>query len=441
MKPLLYLEDDFVARLLRSQFDGGPTPCLTKPGTLERAIRTEEKIDLLVIQSENVEHLTDVLELVERDARRIPTLVLTSKIDRLREEFQAFAHFISLQQVLESNFRWHVRLAITKRRLEELRSKLNDAESVLILLQDDPDPDAIASGLALRYVLGRNKLTAPIGSFGKVSRPENIAMVNILEIEIEKITRSNFATYDRVAIVDAQPPHLRHRLRDVNLVIDHHPEQFSYHADLRDIRPGYGATATIMLEYLRCADVTPSERLATAMLYGIKSDTFLLAREVNEWDVEAFSYLYPLANQNLMRRIERPALPAAAVDALGRALKTRRVIDKVAFVHLGRVEREDLIPQMADFCLQFEGVEWSAVSGIYDSSFVISVRNVGYVRAAGKAVKEAFGDVGSAGGHASMAKAVLPLSELSRKWNVDVRNTRLLNRRVETEFLKSIHTK
>ena len=87
------------------------------------------------------------------------------------------------------------------------------------------------------------------------------------------------------------------------------------------------------------------------MLYGIKSDTFALSREVNEWDVQAFSYLYPLANQNLMRRIERPELPPAALDALSVALKNRRVIDKVAFVNLGRVERDDLIPQMADFSL------------------------------------------------------------------------------------------
>src|SRR5207237_2395291 len=111
-------------------------------------------------------------------------------------------------------------------------------------------------------------------------------------------------------------------------------------------------------------------------------------RDVNEWDVEAFSFLYPMANQNQLRRIERPELPPAALDALSLALKTRHVIDKVAFVHLGRVERDDLIPQMADFCLSFEGVEWAFVTGIYDSNYIISVRNVGYVRAEGQVLKE-----------------------------------------------------
>ena len=140
----------------------------------------------------------------------------------------------------------------------------------------------------------------------------------------------------------------------VHLVIDHHPEQYNYTSHLKDIRQSYGATSTILLEYLLCTGSSIGTRLATAMLYGIKSDTFALSREVNEWDVQAFSYLYPLANQNLMRRIERPELPPAALDALSVALKNRRVIDKVAFVNLGRVERDDLIPQMADFSLSFD---------------------------------------------------------------------------------------
>src|SRR5258705_112693 len=234
------------------------------------------------------------------------------------------------------------------------------------------------------------------------------------------------------------PPHLAAPPDEIDLVIDHHPEQFNYKSHLKDIRPSYGATTTILLEYLLCTNSTIGTRLATAMLYGIKSDTFSLSREVNEWDVEAFSYLYPLANQNLMRRIERPELPPAALDALSLALKNRRVIDKVAFVHLGRVERDDLIPQMADFSLSFEGIEWAFVSGIYDANYIISVRNVGYVRAAGRVLKDAFGDIGSAGGHASMAKAIIPLSRFTEKWEIDSRNIRMMNRRTELEFLRSL---
>ena len=441
MRSVFYIEEDFIVGLLKNYFLGNnkTSQFLRRGsnGSLAQAL-SKDSIDFFLAQSEDPERLTKILETVRREGKRIPTLVLTSHSEKIPDELRAFAHFVPVQELLESKIRWHIRLAKTMRRLEEVRDHFDGAESILILLQDDPDPDAIASGLALRQVLGRNKQTAPIGSFGRVTRPENIAMVKLLEIEIEKLTASDLKRFDRIALVDLQPPHLSRPPQEIDLVIDHHPEQFTYKSVIKDIRPSYGATSTILLEYLLCAGSSVGTRLATAMLYGIKSDTFLLAREVNEWDVEAFSYLYPLANQNLMRRIERPELPPAALDALSTALKNRRVIDKVAFVHLGRVERDDLIPQVADFSLSFEGIEWAFVSGIYDANYIISVRNVGYVRAAGRVLKDAFGEVGSAGGHASMAKAIIPLSRLCEKWDIDPRNVRMMNRRTQLEFLRSL---
>ena len=426
MKSVFYVEDDSVADLLKQYFVGtGNSTVFLKSDHFET-----DSADLFLAQSEDADRLSRVLESVRREPRKIPTLVLTSQTERIPEKYRAFAHFVSLPELLESNLRWHIRLARTTRIVEEVRAQFEGAESVLILLQDDPDPDAIASGLALRQVLGRNKQTAPLGSFGRVTRPENIAMVKLLEIEIEKLTKATIKNYSRIAVVDLQPPHLSSPPDEIDLVIDHHPEQFNYKSHLKDIRPNYGATSTILLEYLLCTNSSIGTRLGTAMLYGIKSDTFALSREVNEWDVYAFSYLYQLANQNLMRRIERPELPPAALDALSVALKNRKVIDRVAFVNLGRVERDDLIPQMADFSLSFEGIEWAFVSGVYESNYIISVRNVGYVRSAGRVLKEAFGGIGSAGGHASMAKAIIPLGS---------KNVRQMDRMVQQMFLKALH--
>lgn len=443
MKSVFYVEEDFVAGLLEKYFVGnGDNPLIVKRaanGHLAESIAANT-VDLFLAQSDDPDRLSKVLETVWRQARKIPTLVLTSQGERIPEKYKSFAHLVSLPELLESNFRWHIRLARTMRRVEEVKAHFEGAESVVILLQDDPDPDAIASGLALRQVLGRNKQTAPLASFGRVTRPENIAMVKLLEIEIEKITKSALENFERIAVVDLQPPHLSNPPSEIDLVIDHHPEQYTYKSHIKDIRPSYGATSTILLEYLLCAGSSIGTRLATAMFYGIKSDTFSLSREVNEWDVEAFSYLYPLANQNLMRRIERPELPPAALDAISVALKNRRVIDKVAFVHLGRVERDDLIPQMADFSLSFEGIEWAFVSGVYEANYIISVRNVGYVRAAGRVLKEAFGGIGSAGGHASMAKAIIPLAAFAGASDIDPRNIRLINRKVQRLFLRSLHS-
>jgi nanoRNase/pAp phosphatase (c-di-AMP/oligoRNAs hydrolase) len=443
MRSVFYVEDDFVAGLLNQYFvgDGNSTLFLKRSQNGDFAQQIDAKaIDLFLAQSDDPETLSRVLETVHQQNRNVPTLVLTSQPDRVPERYRSFAHFITVPELLESNFRWHIRLARTMRIVENVKRRFEMAESVLILLQDDPDPDAIASGLALRQVLGRNKQTAPLGSYGRVTRPENIAMVKLLEIEIEKITKLSVKSFERIAVVDLQPPHLSNPPKEIDLVVDHHPEQFNYKSHLKDIRPNYGATSTILLEYLLCTNSSIGTRLATALLYGIKSDTFALSREVNEWDVQAFSYLYPLANQNLMRRIERPELPPAALDALSLALKNRRVIDKVAFVNLGRVERDDLIPQMADFSLSFEGIEWAFVSGVYDSNYIISVRNVGYVRAAGRVLKEAFGRIGSAGGHASMAKAIIPLAQFQRTWDIDSRNIRQMDRKVQQLFLRALHS-
>jgi len=121
-------------------------------------------------------------------------------------------------------------------------------------------------------------------------------------------------------------------------------------------------------------------------------------------------------NTNLLRRIEKPELPRSAFGAFARALREVDLSRGLAYVHLGTVEREDVIPQMAELSLQLEGAEWSAASGLVGDNLVVSVRNAGYQKAAGTVVKCLFGDVGSAGGHQAMAKAVIPLKAFRKKF-------------------------
>jgi hypothetical protein len=177
MRSVFYIEEDFIVGLLKNYFSGNnkTSQFLRRGsnGTLAHAL-SKDSVDFFVAQSEDPERLTKILETVRKDGKRVPTLVLTSHSDKIPDELRAFAHFVPVQELLESKIRWHIRLAKTMRRLEEVRAHFDSAESILILLQDDPDPDAIASGLALRQVLGRNKQTAPIGSFGRVTRPATI---------------------------------------------------------------------------------------------------------------------------------------------------------------------------------------------------------------------------------------------------------------------------
>ncbi len=319
-------------------------------------------------------------------------------------------------------------------RAQRIRDEFEGADRVLILMQDDPDPDAIASALALKTLLGRTRATAPMCTFGAITRPENVAMCKILDIEVEAIDAGAVAEFDRVAMVDVQPSFLEEHFDRVDLVIDHHPVEQPVRARIKDVRPSYGATSTILVEYLRAAEVKISQRLATALLYGIKSDTLGLERGGSKADLEAFSYLYTLANHNALRRIERPELSEGALDALAHGLARRKILKGVFFSHLGNVETVDTIPQFADFGLQAEGVEWSVVSGVVGDEVHISVRNVGYVRSAGEVVRAAFGDLGSAGGHRTMAKAVLPTRELMK--GAAESGERVCQERIIHRFLK-----
>jgi nanoRNase/pAp phosphatase (c-di-AMP/oligoRNAs hydrolase) len=342
-----------------------------------------------------------------------------------------------LPRLLRDSLRPEMERACLRLKVERIRELAADKERIGILLQDDPDPDALASGLALRALIGRTKASAPLITFGRITRPENVAMVLALEMEVEHVTVEDLHRFDAIAMVDVQPSFCEERLPELLLVIDHHPEgKGGWKAAFRDIRPNYGATATILTEYLRAADVKITERVATALFYGIKSDTLHLERGGTHADMEAFAHLYELANHNIVRRIERPELPLDALDALGDALVHRQILHNVLFAHLGPVSRPDLIPQFADLCLQVAGIEWSVVSGLTGDEVHISVRNVGYVRAAGEVVKEAFGPLGSAGGHRTAAKAVIPL----REWEARVgpADPAAMRRAIATRFVHAL---
>jgi nanoRNase/pAp phosphatase (c-di-AMP/oligoRNAs hydrolase) len=297
-------------------------------------------------------------------------------------------------------------------RVAKIRRLLDERERIAILLQPDPDPDGIASAYALRTLLGRKRTTAPIVSFGEVQRPENQALCEAVGIDVKVIAPDEIADYDGLVLVDVQPNVFGDdppaRLSHVDLVVDHHPERSGYDAVIRDIRTSYGATSSIVTEYLRATNIELNAKLATALLYGIKSDTQYLGRETSRRDMQSFAFLHASHSPALLRRIERPALPLPGLRALGRALARAEVRDGIHILVLGRV-REDVIPQVADMALQAQGAEWAIAVGTVNRDIVFSVRNVGYVRAAGEVVRAVVEGLGVGGGHRSMAKGIIPL--------------------------------
>jgi len=345
----------------------------------------------------------------------IGTAATAKRADEFHTEFPDVA-YLSMSELFGRPLLTEFSRSMTRARVQQYQRYFIDAERVLILLHNDPDPDAMASGLALRNVLRRTKTTAIIGAIQGVTRPENQRMVNLLDIHIEAITHQSLKDYDRIAMVDVQPHYFGGLIDRVDLVIDHHPEQPGYTAVFKDIRADYGSTCTILTEHLRAVDVNISERTATAMLYAIKSDTLFFNRSTSRVDLEAFSYLYPLADAALIRKMEGAEITSERLDYVSKAHASGILSDQVFCAFLGPIPREDFIPYVADFFLQLEDVKWTVIAGIVNDALVVSVRNLGYTKNAGEFVRRFFADIGSAGGHRAMAKAVVPMHRFREKF-------------------------
>lgn len=335
--------------------------------------------------------------------------------DELRAVVPEITH-LDLAELLSLSLTTELGRSLTRARVQQYQRYFADADRVLILLHNEPDPDALAAGLALRNVLRRTRTTAIIGALQGITRPENLRMADLLDIQLEIVTPDEFASFERIATVDVQPHYFGGLLPRVDLVVDHHPEQPGYVSVFKDIRADYGSTCTILTEHLRAVDVSISERTATAMLYAIKSDTLFFARQTNRVDLEAFTFLYPLADPALIRKMEGAEITVERLEHVTRALASSRLQNQVFSAYLGETTREDFIPYTADFLLQVEDVKWTIVSGIVGGQLIVSVRNLGYSRNAGEFVKATFGDIGSAGGHRAMAKAVVPIERFRAKF-------------------------
>jgi nanoRNase/pAp phosphatase (c-di-AMP/oligoRNAs hydrolase) len=335
--------------------------------------------------------------------------------EELKSQFPEL-NYLALSELFGGPLLTEFSRSLTRLKVQQYQRFFADADRVLVLLHNEPDPDALASGLALRNVLRRTRQTCIIAAMEGVTRPENVRMVNLLDLHVEPITPAQVAEYERIAMVDVQPHYFGGLVDRVDLVIDHHPEQPGYTAVFKDIRPDYGSTSTILTEHLRAVDANISERTATALLYAIKSDTLFFNRQANRVDIEAFSYLYPLADAALIRKMEGAEITMERLEYVVKAKQYGRLAEQVFCAFLGTTPREDFIPYVADFYLQLENVKWTIVAGIVNDSLIMSVRNLGYSRNAGEFVRKYFADIGSAGGHRAMAKAVVPLHAFREKF-------------------------
>ncbi|MEJ2685048.1 MAG: DHH family phosphoesterase [Candidatus Sulfobium sp.] len=292
-------------------------------------------------------------------------------------------------------------------RLEKLRGVCEGAESVCVVIYANPDPDALASAVALKKILETADRRVTIGYTGAIGRPENASMIRQLKIPAFPISEEEAARADIIALVDSQPQFFEDfHLPGCDIVIDHHPfppEQIS--AGFSDIRPNYLSTSSIMAEYLRAAGARLTRNLASALFYGIRTDSRHFMDNLSSGDIEAITWLSRKADRDIVRQIEFSQFSREGLDYFTIALVRRRFVKGVMFSHLGPVPFFDICVQVADFFIRVENVSWALVSGVVGDTLVIVFRNDGMKKAAGVLARTAFGDRGSAGGHKSMGRA------------------------------------
>lgn len=295
-----------------------------------------------------------------------------------------------------------------KKRLEQLASALQGKRRLLVLTHDNPDPDCIASGWALMRVARKTRrIRVDLAYAGIIGRNENRTLTEVLRVPLLPLNRLALEDYDAFALVDSQPETGNNSLPDgvlPTIVIDHHPcRKLTRQVPFHDIREEYGATATMLWEYLRAAEVKIDRRLATALFYAIKSETQNLGRESSRADLRAFLDFFPLVDNLALSKIEHPPIPRAYFMMFDQAIEGSTIHGKVVVTVLRQVSNPDVVSQFADLMIRMEGVRWALTLGRYEEDLLLSVRTSLLRANAGRLIQRIVGGEGKGGGHGMMA--------------------------------------
>jgi len=279
---------------------------------------------------------------------------------------------------------------------------------VLIVTHDNPDPDSIAAAVALRHlILVKTGQDAVITYGGIIGRSENRSMVKLLEIPLEPICHIDLEQFPVVCMVDTQPATGNNSYpsdRPVHVVIDHHPPK----SDLSnvcwvDIREQYGASATILYEYLCRQNVSLNTKLATSLFYAIKSETQDLGRDWSKADREAYLKLLPLSNNRILFNITRPEVPREYFSSFRTAIENAHLYGAALVFNLRKIDNPDIVAELADFLLRQEGVSYVLGMGWFDGMQILSMRSLEPEVRLGNVIQQMVEGIGTAGGHGMTA--------------------------------------
>jgi len=301
-------------------------------------------------------------------------------------------------------------------KVERLTKLFRNRKRGLVLTHDNPDPDSMGSAVGLALLLEQKVgVKTDVAYGGIIGRAENAAFVRVLKLDVKPIAEVDIGHYDLFALVDTQQTVKNHALPEpyvADIVIDHHPvREDPIVSSFADVGGSFGATSTMVTEYLRAARIEPSPELATALYYGIKADTRDLERQTRDHDVECYLWLFPKIDRALLADIEHPALPVRYFRLYHAAIERARLFTGAVITDLGEVYTPDMVAEVAERLSFIEELTWSLAYGSYRSQLYLSLRCMDRRMNAGRLIRETCAQFGgSAGGHGSMAGARLPLA-------------------------------
>lgn len=327
----------------------------------------------------------------------------------------------------------------TQQNLQKLLELVLPNDSLLIMMYGSPDPDAIASSMALREILRRTKGLSHC-SFAATEpfrRQQNRELARAMRLNIRLLNQVDAGTYRLTALVDAQPSFFGSQSPVVQpaIVFDHHPREGEWTAAFTDIRPQYGALSTILTSYLLCARIRIPRNLHTALLYGIKTDTDNFDRDTAAEDIRAYTYHSRRANMRLIRRVELNQTPPSYLKYFVHAYHHMTFFRGRRVAFLGHVESPDVCVQVADFYLRLIGTYYVVIAGVVENKLIVIFRGDGYRQDCGAVAQSACGLIGKGGGHRSAARIEIPLDTLSDHLHGD------LSRKAWTGFWRSASEK
>jgi len=278
-----------------------------------------------------------------------------------------------------------------------------------IVTHDNPDPDSIAAAAALQAIAGHLGVEADILYFGDIGHQENRAFVNLLDIELTHYGDVDIDDYETLALVDPAKAGEMEVDHDVDIFIDHFEFDGDIEAEFADVRPNVSATSTILTKYIQEFDLSVSQEVATALLYGIRAETLDFRRDTTPADLTAAAYLYPFADHDTLEQVESPNMSPETLDVLAEAITSREVQGSHLVSNAGFISDRDALSQAASQLLNLEGITTTAVFGIVEDTIYLAARSKDIRLNIGRVLADAFVDIGESAGHSTQASAEIPL--------------------------------